>query len=176
MLIGRYFAKKNAAHNRNIEIRGYIRSQRDEPAASMKYGCSTVAKCGCEAIACYHALLSLGRERPLCKVMEVTSACGLLLFGLWGTDPHALPRICKRLGLRYRRYRRRHFSEISENVVLYAYWNPRFRGIHTVELHRTPLGVVVTNLGALRYRTFPTMEEALSAIDTPRTILCLGIA
>ena len=68
------------------------------------------------------------------------------------------------------------YDAIKEQVVLYAYWNPRFHGIHTVELHRTQNGYIVTNLGYLRGRYFSSMGDALRAIRTPMAILCLGIS
>ena len=101
---------------------------------------------------------------------------GLWLFGLWGTRPRALIPFCRRYGIAYRRYRKRDFDTVTENVVLYVYWNPRFHGIHTVELHHTEHGYIVTNLSYLRGRYFSSMGDALRAIRTPLPILCLGIS
>ena len=175
-MLGRCYAKRNRKHNEQFRIEGYIRSQNDEPVRHIKYGCKTMAYNGCEVIACYHALLSLGIKASFSEVTEACSEIGLWLLGLWGTRPRALYRFCRRYGLAYRRYRRREFDAVTEDVVLYAYWNPRFHGIHTVELHRTEYGYTVTNLGCLRGRTFPTMGNALGAIPTPMPILCLGVA
>ena len=66
-MLGRYFAKKNRAYNETIPVGGYIRSQRDEPVCRMRYGCRTMDYNGCEVIACYHALLSLGRPAALAE-------------------------------------------------------------------------------------------------------------
>ena len=175
-MLGRYFARRNRIHNENFSINGYIRSQCDEPVRSMRYGCRTMDYNGCEVIACYHALLSLGIGASFPAVTAVCSELGLWLFGLWGTRPRALYRFCRRYGISYRRYGKRDFDAVTEDVVLYAYWNPRFHGIHTVELHRTEHGYTVTNLAYLRGRYFPTMGAALHAIRTPMPILCLGIA
>lgn len=175
-MLGCYFAQRNRAHNEEFRIDGYIRSQNDAPVRYMKYGCKTMDYNGCEVIACYHALLSLGIRASFSEITEVCSELGLWLFGLWGTRPRALIRFCRRYNLNFRRYRKRNFDTITEDVVLYAYWNPRFHGIHTVELHRTQNGYIVTNLGYLRGRYFPTMETALNAIRTPMMILCLGIS
>ena len=175
-MLGCYFARRNHAHNEAFRIDGYIRSQRDEPVCRMKYGCRTMDYNGCEVIACYHALLSFGMTVSLAEVADVCARIGLWLFGLWGTRPRALYRFCRRYDLAYKRYRRQNFDAVTENVVLYAYWNPRFHGIHTVELHRTEHGYTVTNLGYLRGRYFSSMGDALRAIRTPQPILCLGIA
>ena len=175
-MLGRYFARRNRIYNEAFCVSGYIRSQCDEPVRCMKYGCKTMDYNGCEVIACYHALLSLGIAASFAEVTACCSEIGLWLFGLWGTRPRSLIPFCRRYGLAYRRYRKRDFDTVTEDVVLYAYWNPRFHGIHTVELHRTQNGYLVTNLGYLRGRSFPTMGEALRAIRTPFPILCLGIA
>ena len=173
-MLGRYYAEKNRAYNEMFRITGYIRSQRDEPVRRMRYGCKTMDYNGCEVIACYHALLSLGRDISFAEIADACSRLGLWLGGLWGTRPRALYRFCRQYGISYRRYRRQDFAAITEDVVLYAYWNPRFHGIHTVELHKTERGYCVTNLGYLHGRCFPTMGDALRAIRTPMPILCLG--
>lgn len=175
-MFGRYFARRNRTHNEGFRIDGYIRSQNDEPVRHMRYGWKTMDYNGCEVIACYHALLSLGITASFSDVTAVCSEIGLWLFGLWGTRPRALIPFCSRYGIAYRRYRKRDFDTVTENVVLYAYWNPRFHGIHTVELHRTQSGYIVTNLGYLRGRYFFSMGDALRAIRTPMAILCLGIS
>ncbi len=173
-MFGRYYAEKNRAYNSTFSVSGYIRSQRDAPVCRMRYGCRTMDYNGCEVIACYHALLSLGMKVTFAEIAYICSELGLWLFGLWGTRPRALYRFCRRWGLQYRRYRKKDFDAVAENVVLYAYWNPRFRGIHTVELHRGEHGYCVTNLGYLHGRYFPTMADCLRAIRTPMPILCLG--
>lgn len=176
MMLGRYYAEKNRAYNETIRITGYICSQRDEPICRMHYGCKTMDYNGCEVIACYHALLSLGYDASFAEAACTCSRLGLWLGGLWGTRPHALYRICRYYGLSPRRYRRGTWDTIAEDVVLYAYWNPRFHGIHTVELHRTLHGYCATNLGYLHGRYFPTMADCLRAINTPMPILCLGVS
>ena len=173
-VFGRYFAQKNRAYNETFRISGYIRSQRDTPVCRMRYGCRTMDYNGCEVIACYHALLSLGMGASFADVADTCSRLGLWLGGLWGTRPRALYRFCREYGISYRRYRRQAFGDITEDVVLYAYWNPRFHGIHTVELHKTEYGYCVTNLGYLHRRYYSTMGDALHAIRTPMPILCLG--
>ena len=175
-MLGRYFAEKNRAYNDAFVIDGYIRSQRDDPVCRIRYGCKTMDYNGCEVIACYHALLSLGIPVSFLEIADICSCIGLWLGGLWGTRPRALYRFCRRYGLVCRRYPKKGFGRITEDVVLYAYWNPRFHGIHTVELHRCALGYVVTNLGYLHGRVFPTMAGALGAIRTPMPILCLGVS
>ena len=175
-MLGRYFADRNRAYNDTFTIDGYIRSQCEEPVCRMRYGCKTMDYNGCEVIACYHALLSLGMPAAFSEIADTCSRIGLWLGGLWGTRPRALYRFCRKYGLAYRRYRRRDYKTATEDVVLYVYWNPRFHGIHTVELHRCAHGYVVTNLGYLRGAVFETMGDVLHAIRTPMPILCLGIA
>ena len=117
-MFGRYFARRNRTHNEGFRMDGYIRSQNDEPVRHMRYGCKTMDYNGCEVIACYHALLSLGITASFSDVTAVCSEIGLWLFGLWGTRPRALIPFCRRYGIAYRRYRKRDFDTVTENVVL----------------------------------------------------------
>lgn len=160
----------------------YIRAQEDAGVREMRYGLGHMAYNGCEVIACHHALLSLGIPSRLWQTADFFERHGIWLLGLFGTYPHALFRFCRSHGLVYRRYhvpilaeKRKLFSLPGEDVVLYSYWNPGFRGIHTVELHKTPGGYMVTNVRRLYRVRFATMGNALRAIRTPMPILCLGV-
>ena len=77
-MLGRYYAEKNRAYNEMFRITGYICSQRDEPVRRMRYGCRTMDYNGCEVIACYHALLSLGRNISFAEIADACSRLGQL--------------------------------------------------------------------------------------------------
>ncbi len=144
---------------------------------SLAYGVKPMSYNGCEIIACYHAQRCFDRPASLVDTAAFCACAGLWLFGLFGTHPHTLYTFCRRYGFAYRRYSRHKSAPICEDCILYSYWNPGFRGIHTVALYRDRAqgGFVVANHAQLRTRTFPTAEAALNAISAACPILCLGI-
>ncbi len=170
--------EKTAAICRETALSGYVHSQYAPPFDRMRYGVSTVEESGCAAIACHNALVSLGMEVPFSETAALCAHFGLWLFGRFGTHPHALFGFCRAKGLSLRviRLRRRKRGAITGEVFLYAYWNPRHRGIHTVEIHKTDRGYVILNHGKHRRSVYGTPEEALNAIETAGAILCLAVA
>ena len=176
--ITKRLTEKNLAANAVLpEVRGYIRSQRDAPIRAFRYGLASMAYNGCEVIAAYHARLSLGAPLPLHAVAAELSALprALWLWGIFGTRPGALPRYFARAGFGVRRYSR-HTREIAEKVFIYSFWNPRFRGIHTVEAHETAHGYTVCNYPPLDGCFFPSSAALLAAIPTPYPICLSGIS
>lgn len=181
-LFFRHNRRENERLCKEYDLCDYIRAQEDTGVEAMHYGLGRMAYNGCEVIACHHALLSLGIPSQLWQTAEFFERHGIWFLGLFGTYPHALFRFCRSHDLVYQWYhvpvsaeKREYFSSPREDVVLYSYWNPRFRGIHTVELHRTSSGYMVTNIKRLYRMRFATMGDALRAIQTPMPILCLGL-
>lgn len=182
----RRLARKNREQNdRFPPVSGYVRTQRSAPVRALSYGCAHMDYNGCEVIAAYHALLSLGRPQSLQQTAEELCCFprSLWLFGVFGTRPGALPRYFEKRGFSVFRVPRRAFRRGTFRlpggdipVYIYSYWNPRFRGIHTVELHRTPCGWVVYNYMPLYGRCFPSPENLLSAIPTACPVCLTGIA
>ena len=179
--LSRLFARKNREKNdRFPPVTGYIRTQRAEPVRALSYGCAHMDYNGCEVIAAYHALLSLGTPQSLqqtafefCRLPR-----SLWLFGVFGTYPGALPRYFEARDFCVVRVPRRKIRTPAcsgVSVYLYTYWNPRFRGIHTVELHRTARGWTVWNYLPLYGRFFPSPDALLAAIPTPRPIRLTGV-
>ncbi len=144
----------------------------------LRYGLKPMSYNGCEVIACCHALLYFDRPCDIASTAEFCAGAGLWLLGLFGTHPHTLYTFCRKYGFAYRRYSGRRLPPANaEDCFLYSYWNPRFRGIHTVTVYRDKAAgqFVVTNHGGLRGMRFPTAAAALHAIPTAAPILCLGI-
>ena len=86
------------------DLTGYVPDQTDERYSGLRYGCRPFSYNGCETIACYHALLSLGvggssmsdaKKCTLWSVMAYLGRHGMWLWGLFGTYPHALFRFCR---------------------------------------------------------------------------------
>ena len=183
----RRLARKNREKNDRFPpvSGGYIRTQRGAPVRALTYGCAHMDYNGCEVIAAYHALLSLGRPQSLQQTAEEFCLLprSLWLFGVFGTRPGALPRYFEKRGFSVLRIPRRAFARGTFRlpagdipVYIYSYWNPRFRGIHTVELHRTLSGWVVYNYLPLYGRCFPSPEKLLSAIPAACPICLTGIS
>ena len=178
MLLGRLLAKRNREKNRSIPVAGYIADQRLYPAKALAFGLAHMDYNGCEVIAAYHALLSLGHPMELWETAEAFSGSGLWLFGIFGTHPHAIRRFFLRRGFSVRKYPKRRYADAAqENVLIYSYWNPRFFGIHTVELHRGEDGYYrVMNYTPLRKARFLTPEALIRAIPAAWSICLFGIS
>ena len=144
----------------------------------MRYGAARMRYNGCEIIAVCNALRTLGAPMPLWETAECFSrTLGLWLFGIFGTRPHAIPSFFRGRGFRVTVYKKRAYEDAAkETVLIYSYWNPRFRGIHTVELHKTEGGYEVLNYRPLARRKFPTPAALCGAIPASGAILLIGIA
>lgn len=87
----RVFAAAENASESFYRRNQYIENQREW--GDIRFGASTMKFSGCEIIATYNALLSLGREMTEKEMMELISIYerkGAVLWGYWGTLPTAI--------------------------------------------------------------------------------------
>lgn len=129
-----------------------INGQELEPYNSMQYGNSTIGYSGCEAIACYNALICLGLEEPFERVMShftdrFTSKCltyGWGRGGLWGGTPRDVASFLSQREISYTLIcDEGDFTPITYNhtpgVFIVSYWNelrvlPVLSGYHTIAI------------------------------------------
>ena len=114
--------------------------------AGIKYGRSTVGRAGCEAIACYNAMILLGRPMPFEEVKAYferlfSRGLGWMAGGLLGATPIEMRMFLRKQGVRFTRIRsvrsfnrKKAAGELPDGVLIVSYWNkPFFRyGFHTV--------------------------------------------
>jgi len=156
-LFGRRFDReKNAAEREAAAIpQGYFNGQHLPPLALLPYGAYTVGFCGCEAIAVYNLLLTLGKARPFQEIAAELERHGLLLNGLGGTHLGAVRWYLQSLGLKTDLLGARRSKEYDPafsraNSALLAYWTGAalknregsWNMLHTVALSHAPDGGV----------------------------------
>lgn len=111
---------------------------------TMSYG-------GCEIIAVYNALLSLGKELSAKEMAELIShfeRSGAVRGGLWGVAPQAVKPYLKRKGYRVKKTWSRkektinRIGEESDTVIVFSYNNGQdlFDGLHTVNISKDEEG------------------------------------
>ena len=116
--------------------------------ADIPYGRSTVGKAGCEAIACYNAMLLLGRPLPFEEVRAYFEklfrrGLGWAAGGMLGATPIEMRLFLRKQGIRFIRIRSvRSFKKkaaagrFPSGILIVSYWNkPIIKcGFHTVAI------------------------------------------
>lgn len=121
-----------------------VNGQRLAPVAALPYGRYTMDYNGCEVLAAYNALFTLGEAAPLAEVSAWFERRGLFLGGAWGTHVLALPEFFTARGFAvevlYRDFDRA-FAGVP--AAVFSFWNDARRlrsGLHTVALAHAPGG------------------------------------
>lgn len=146
---------------------GPINGQQRAPVAALPYGRYTMDYNGCEVLAAYNALLTLGEAAPLPEVSSWFERRGLFLGGVWGTHVLALPEFFQEHGFSVEAvYKDFDKAFADAPAAVFAFWNDAHRlrrGLHTVALAHAPDGrLAVYNLhGTDREanREFHSIEE-----------------
>lgn len=121
-----------------------VNGQRRNPVAALPYGHYTMDYNGCEVLAAYNALITLGRPEPLSEVSAWFERRGLFLGGAWGTHVLAIPEFFQARGFAVETLYK-DFDEAFSGVpaAVFAFWNDAHRlrrGLHTVALAHGPDG------------------------------------
>lgn len=162
---------------------GPVYGQRLAPVAALPYGRYTMDYNGCEVIAAYNALLTLGRPEPLAEVSSWFEGRGLFLGGAWGTHVLAIPEFFQTRGFSVEtRYKDFDAAFHSVPAAVFSFWNDvrRLRyGLHTVALAHAPDGrLAVYNLrGADRdanreYHSIAELVERTGALPVLLAAIC----
>ena len=173
---GRRFdrAKNRAMRAAAALPQGYLNGQNLQPLAALPYGAYTVGWCGCEAIAVYNALLTLGKAQPFDEVAAELEKRGLLLNGLGGTHLAAARRYLERFAsdtdlLGAKRASEYDAAFAGSKTALLAYWtgaklrnaDGSWNMLHTVALAHAPDGgVTVYNAHTGRTEPFRARDIA----------------
>ena len=143
--------EENRAALAATEVSGRIQGQAQGPVARLPYGVCSMDYNGCEVIASYNVLLTLGRPMPLADVAAWYERRGLFLAGRFGTHVEAIPRFFRAQGLSARAL---YASEARDpdafdaafagaEAAVFSFWNSAARlrsGVHTVALSHGPEG------------------------------------
>lgn len=128
-----------------------VNGQHRAPVAALPYGRYTMDYNGCEVLAAYNALLTLGEAEPLSEVSSWFERRGLFLGGLWGTHVLAIPEFFQARGFAVEvAYKDFDGAFSGVPAAVFAFWNDAKRlrrGLHTVALAHAPGGrLAVYNL------------------------------
>ncbi len=138
---------ENYKYNKSIDMseytkKEYINSQKTGAVSKLKFGPHTMSENGCEVIATYNTLITLGAKEDICDVAAYYEADGQMLNGVWGTNPYAAERYFKKKG--YEVTRIEGDDILSGNIpdadaYLYSYWNTDkvTDKLHTVSVRKT---------------------------------------
>ena len=169
---------------------GRLNGQDTGPLAQLPLGAWRMGCNGCEVIAAYNALLSLGRGKPLSDVADALERRGLMFNGFGGTNLGALTAYLRRCGLGVQVLRRRAKEQFDTafaqaDCAVLSYWTGTtlrrsdgdWNTLHTVSVHHTPTGVEVCN--AHSRSTVPEQAESIGAFlrrtgGAPVCLLLLG--
>lgn len=135
-----------------------INGQGLPPVAELPFGRYPMSYNGCEVIAAYNVLSLLGKRVPLGALAERFARRGMLLGGLFGTDPGALVTLLREQGWQVRLWKgkeARQFDKAlaSADAAVFSYWtgrtlrrgNGRWHTVHTVAVAREEGNIALYN-------------------------------
>lgn len=160
----------------------------------------TMAYGGCEIIAVYNALLSLGKELSGSELAELISRFerkGAVWGGMWGVTPQSLKPYFKKLGYAVKKTWSRkekpinRLGEESDTLIVTFYNNGQdvFDGIHTVNISKDEAGKFHVHNDYCYYRDakgshiyvshgpYDTLYEAVTKLSggTAATLCVMGV-
>jgi len=149
-------AKKNYQYNKNVDLSsykgGYINDQNDGAVSNLKLGSRTMDYNGCEVIAAYNAMLTLGEKRDIRDIAYHFENDGQMLGGEFGTNPYAAKRYFTQNGYKVKTLEG---EDITDNKIpkadsyILSFWNDKdVKGaLHTVAMRKTKKGYELFNYG-----------------------------
>ena len=127
--------------NRQLNVNGFIFSQRSKAVANMRFGLKPIWYNGCGIIAVYNALLLLGFQFDLRNIADYFERRGKMLWGLFGTKPWSIGGFFKKNGFKIRLCR---WKKADNGVYVIAVWNKR-PGMHYMAVKKDDDGIRVYN-------------------------------
>ena len=95
-------AIENYIYNKNVDLsnykNGYINDQNTGAVAKLKFGNTTMDNNGCEIIAAYNAMKTLGNQKDIRDIAYYFENDGQVLKGSFGTNPYATKRYFEKEG------------------------------------------------------------------------------
>ena len=159
--------------NRDMACTGRPFLESQNSYGSIAYGRSDMAYAGCEVIAAYNALISLGMRVDLSELIRDFEKDGMVLSGRFGTAPYAIRDHLKMRGLKIdTEFDPEMYDDVAaaSDVSILMLYNDRrsvFKKIHTVCLTRDHKGYSAHNLyGDGRCRgPYKSVSEFIGAIN-----------
>lgn len=139
----------------------------------ISYGRSDMAYAGCEIIAVYNALISLGRRADLQELIRDFEQDGMVLSGRFGTAPLAIRDHLMKKGLKVRTsLDPKEYDELAADsdvsiLTLYNDGRSIFQKIHTICITHGSRGYTAHNTygDGVLIGPYPTVSELISRIN-----------
>ena len=149
-------AQKNYQHNKNVDLSsykgGYINDQNKGAVSKLKLGSRNMSYNGCEVIAAYNAMLTLGEKRDIIDIAYHFETDGQMLGGEFGTNPYAAKRYFIQNGYKVKTLEGEDITDKkipdADSYIL-SFWNDKdiTNALHTVAMRKTKEGYELFNYG-----------------------------
>jgi len=149
-------AQQNYEYNKNVDLSsykgGYINDQNNGQVSNLKLGSRKMDYNGCEVIAAYNAMLTLGEKRDIRDIAYHFENDGQMLGGEFGTNPYAIKRYFTENGYKVKTLEGEDITDKkiprADSYVL-SFWNDKDikDSLHTVAMKKTKNGYELFNYG-----------------------------
>ena len=132
-----------------------IKTQEKPPASDYDYGFFKASYNGCEAIAVHNAKVLKGMESTLSgTINDIQNADGMLLYGVFGTNPYAIGRVLRNDNIAYSRV---NYDEMTQSgIYIVSYWTgkPFLSQIHTIAVQYDGVGYDSLNYSGKKFNPY----------------------
>ena len=147
-------AQKNYQYNKNVDLSsykgGYINDQNNGQVSKLKLGSRTMDYNGCEVIAAYNSMLTLGEKRDIRDIAYHFENDGQMLGGEFGTNPYAIKRYFIQNGYKVKTLEGENITDKkipdADSYIL-SFWNDKDiqNALHTVSMRKSKDGYELFN-------------------------------
>ncbi len=139
----------NYIDNKNVDLssykNGYINDQNTGAVSKLKFGTTTMDNNGCEIIAVYNAMKTLGNQKDIRDIAYYFENDGQMLKGEFGTNPYANKRYFEKEGYKVKVIEGEKITEEElpkADAYIVSFWNSNdvMDALHTVAMRKTSDG------------------------------------
>lgn len=168
--------RENEEHVRNMDnlfVDGYIEGQYLMKA--IKYGRTNMAFAGCEVIATYNAMKSLGAEADIVELIAEYERHGATLRGFIGTAPTDIRRLLRKKGYDAKMLWKTEKISDDCKAFIVTYYNNKYDlydQIHTVAVTKSDNDYSIHNIGRTA-RKCAAKDEVFKALGENSKVICI---
>ena len=135
----------NYIHNKKIDLssykNGYINDQNTGVVSKLKFGTTTMNNNGCEVIAAYNAMKTLGNQKDIRDIAYHFENDGQMLKGEFATNPYANKRYFEKEGYKVKVVEGEKITEEElpkADAYIVSFWNSNdvMDALHTVAMRK----------------------------------------
>ena len=139
----------NYIDNKNVDLssykNGYINDQNTGAVSKLKFGTNTMDNNGCEIIAVYNAMKTLGNQKDIRDIAYHFENDGQMLGGEFGTNPYANKKYFEKEGYKVKVVEGEKITEEElpkADAYIVSFWNSNdvMDALHTVAMRKTKKG------------------------------------